>query len=790
MGDDTLAPAAIAETRADALVAATVADTADDTEIGTNDNVFPNGDSLGGHVADEQVLHGFNVVHLDSAGVVPDFPGVLASDPISEFATLPSDPISQFQSLPESPGQCADLFGVESLVGSGVDESMDRLNLRRVMGSQCGESCGVGSECLDNVEVSVEVATHEVSPNCDHSAALQAFSQSLQMNAPKFMWETDEFLSAVFSPGASVVDQLFKPVSLKRPSPGFVDLTDDRMDEAPIVKALRKGAVRPIYLGSFSRSSGENECNKRKSYLSGWVTLVLINLDAFSALQDAIAEAEHPDRECIMRCLAECFAAKATSTLGKRLGSMSRYASHCEKIQSHAFPLSERSLYSYLSALNNDPGVSASAGKSFLEAVRFSAAVLGLHGLERDKVPPRVSGLAEMLARRAPCVKQASPLTVQQVALLEETCCNADSIQDRILVGGLLLMLYSCARASDMARVVKLVIDRVDPSRVGSDKQFVAGFIEAGALQTKGARSQAHKRTLLPLVAPMAGISDWKWWDSYLQAREAMGMVDKHGLAHPLLCRFDGQGCALTDALQASEIGCYLRNVLKVEHASSNDIRSHSLKVTMLSWMAKAGCSLSVRRSLGHHLDPGSRSATIYSRDAMAPPLRELCRILKMVADGTFAPDNTRSGRFRDESQAIPAAQTRAESDAESVESYEMPFSEKWVGDTDDSGTDASSDAGGESDGELLDTTTLWELVAPRDRPNLVQVKPGFETRMHIQSHVMHLLALGQDRFVCGRMVSDRYKAVAQGASCECTRCQTCYMSRLTMDGARLDSLS
>ena len=55
--------------------------------------------------------------------------------------------------------------------------------------------------------------------------------------------------------------------------------------------------------------------------LSEWlVTLVLINSDAFSALQDALAEAEHPDRECIMRCLAECFAAKATSTLGNVWG--------------------------------------------------------------------------------------------------------------------------------------------------------------------------------------------------------------------------------------------------------------------------------------------------------------------------------------------------------------------------------------------------------------------------------------------------------------------------------------
>ena len=450
----------------------------------------PNDDSHDGHVVVEPVLHGCYEFPVESAGADTEFSGALASDPISLFATLSSDPISQFQSLPENCEPSANFSGYEHLDEGGIDESMDRLNLRRALGSECDENRSVGaSDFLDGAGISVDVATHEVSPNCNHSAALQAFNQSLQSSAPKFMWETDGFLSAVFSPGSSVVDQLYRPVTLKRPSLGFVDLTDDRLDEAPIAKALRKGAAKPIYLGSFSRASGENECNNWKFYLSGWVTLVLINSEAFSALQDAIAEAEHRDRECIMRCLAECFAAKATSTLGKRLGAMSKYASHCEKAHLIAFPLSERSLYSYLSALHDDSNSSASVGKSFLEAVRFSAALLGLHGLERDKVPPRVSGLAELLARRAPCVKQAMPLSVQQVALLEETCCNADALQDRILVGGLLLMLYSCARASDMARVVKLVIDRVDPDRDGSQRQFVAGFIEASALHTKGARS-------------------------------------------------------------------------------------------------------------------------------------------------------------------------------------------------------------------------------------------------------------------------------------------------------------
>ena len=728
-----------------------------------------------------------------------DATGVPASDPISQFQTVLSDPISQFLT-PVAPDTNVDgtfdgddnasaVSGHDAslLFGSGVFESFNRLNMKRALGSDdIGSPSSGHLDAGDKASNSVHDATHEVSPNFDHANTLQAVNQSLQLITPKFMWETDGFLGTVFGQGGSVVDQLFNTFPLKRPVPSFIDITDDRMDEAPVVKALRKGAVKPIYLNSFSRASSENEGSKRRSFLSGWATLVLIDCSAFSAFDDALSGHSEPDRENVLRCLTECFAAKATSTVGKRLGSMSKYAAHCEAKGLIAFPLSERSLYDYMSELHQNLKTSASAGRSFLESIRFSAALLGLHGLAKDKVPQRVTGLAELLASRAPSIRQAIPLTVQQVAKLEETCCNADAIQDRVLTGGLLVMLYSCARASDMSRVVKLVIDRVDSGGAALDEKDVAGFIEACALHTKGARSSAHKRTLLPLVAPMVSVSGRRWWDSFLQAREAMGMTHKGGLAYPLLGRFDEQGAPVADALQASEIGCYLRDVLRVAHANFNEVRSHSLKVTPLSWLAKAGSSLTLRRSLGHHLDPGSRSATIYARDAMAPPLRELCRVVRLIADREFFPDNTRSGRFKGELQPAATEQTAQDSEAESHGSYEMPFSERLGGDTDDSNTDASSDAGGDSDKDVLDTTTLWDLVEPKHRPNLVRIKPGLETWMHTQSRVMHLLAEGGSKFICGRLASERYSAVSRGASCECTRYQVCYTSKHVIKEARL----
>ena len=54
-------------------------------------------------------------------------------------------------------------------------------------------------------------------------------------------------------------------------------------------------------------------------------------------------------------------------------------------------------------------------------------------------------------------------------------------------------MLYSCARSSDIARVVEVVVDRVQCAEGEMPTDGIAGFI---ALHTKGARSQVHKRTL------------------------------------------------------------------------------------------------------------------------------------------------------------------------------------------------------------------------------------------------------------------------------------------------------
>ena len=85
----------------------------------------------------------------------------------------------------------------------------------------------------------------------------------------------------------------------------------------------------------------------------------------------------------------------------------------------------------------------------------------------------------------------------------------------------------------------------------------------------------------------------------------------------------------------------------------TDELGTHSCKRTLLSIAAKAGMSLSQRRLLGGHTRADDKAVIIYSRDHLAAPLRELQKVIELVRRGVFAPDVTRSGRWRDERDSI-----------------------------------------------------------------------------------------------------------------------------------------
>lgn len=74
-----------------------------------------------------------------------------------------------------------------------------------------------------------------------------------------------------------LVDELFKPVTLKRPATDLQRELIDVEDECdhPLTKAFKAGMSKPFFMQALGRSSLENDEARRQTLLGAWATLVL-----------------------------------------------------------------------------------------------------------------------------------------------------------------------------------------------------------------------------------------------------------------------------------------------------------------------------------------------------------------------------------------------------------------------------------------------------------------------------------------------------------------------------------
>ena len=200
-----------------------------------------------------------------------------------------------------------------------------------------------------------------------------------------------------------------------------------------------------------------------------------------------------------------------------------------------------------------------------------------------------------------------------------------------------------------------------------SDVQFVSrfitdfqkdggGFLELRALSVKTSVSMEAKRTFMPIVIPAVGILGSTWAKTWVSDLQAQGIIvedkDVEGECSVV------KGCLLPETLSdgswastpysSSNASKWLRELLRTYGALKVDdqVATHSLKSTPLSWAAKFGLPIEDRELLGHHSIGKHRSALTYSRDAQARCVRLYMNIITKISSGEFDPDLTRSGRF------------------------------------------------------------------------------------------------------------------------------------------------
>lgn len=355
------------------------------------------------------------------------------------------------------------------------------------------------------------------------SATQKGFAQTLELQKRQLIWERDSFLSASFEKG-NVVDNLIPHVSIERPATLPVDLAGDEVDAAPSYKALRRGQFKSLYSRSIKQSAVVHEETQSAIFTSGWTSIVLLKFSAFATFDRVRCESlEAETRTVVYKTVVECLSRKATSTVGKRLGAMRRFAEFWTARALPPFPLVDSCIHAGLLWLSTDSHARGSSGKSFWVAASFARLMLGLRSRELQLVSQHVTGLTDSLVKHAPVIEQEIALTVEQIKRTEMICCNSESLQDRVLVGSILLMIHGSTRASDMARAMRSLFARDVRQLNEREANEPEGFVELAVLGNKGARNDVHRRLPLPVVDPMVSLRGAKQWDVFLGARIALG---------------------------------------------------------------------------------------------------------------------------------------------------------------------------------------------------------------------------------------------------------------------------
>ena len=217
---------------------------------------------------------------------------------------------------------------------------------------------------------------------------------------------------------------------------------------------------------------------------------------------------------------------------------------------------------------------------------------------------------------------------------------------------------------------------------------------------------------------------------------------------------------------------------------------SRSLKATCLSWVAKAGVSPPLRKLLGYHVDATELSVNTYSRDLLAPPLRELVRVLSLIASGAFSPDTTRSGYFafndpgaQDGNDAAPAVLPQPPSASVSADTTAVT-AESALGPTSPQ-SPRTSDSDSSSLEEVVPESTEEDLGDPDESPAAAlaafkqpffSVQPPFLLVQHQKLRTIHIAGGdSEERLLCGRTSTDRFLSVGQVVHQPFPKCKQCF---------------
>jgi hypothetical protein len=312
-----------------------------------------------------------------------------------------------------------------------------------------------------------------------------------------------------------------------------------------------------------------------------------------------------------------------------------------------------------------------------------------------------------------------------------------------------------------------------DAQYIDTEPEVVGEFLEAVMPRTKTSGRAGRRKRLLRVAAQAVGVSGKPWAAAWLAARAAEGLSASKDAPFMPSLRSDGWGPSAMSNTEATEA---LRAVLVRGGVREQDVDSvgmHSCKTTLLAWAAKAGLQLAVRKLLGYHTSSADETAVLYSRDAMAGPLRELSGLLKAVRDHAFCPDVGRSGWWW-----TPEGSSATEPQQGPSESNPSPEAER-EGQPPERAESvcSSSDDSGASDRHVEDVLAgddVLQALARRQAVTPREVRPG-RLVMHCRWGTFHRERPEGGRLWCGRPLGEDHLEVESPPAFLSPSCRTCF---------------
>ena len=599
-----------------------------------------------------------------------------------------------------------------------------------------------------------------------YSLEARVATRSLNMGFPgvlsfprEVMWSTDSFAC---NPMGSMWDLSWPEHS----STDAMDTAEPPDQILPIFVANPKP-----WKGSVVHSKGWSDAidANRSQALEIWKSLILssgsatkVGRDLLRAQEDSLGEAK------VRQIIDDVFAKRASSTLRTRSTSMLQFIRWRSSVglETPPFPIDESEAYDYICFLRSE-GAPKSKAPRFREAANFCGALLGFD-FDDISQSARIDGACIGTVFKP--VQKCDPLTAVQVQSLEEQIYDLPDLE-AVLVGFCLYVLHGRLRWSDaQCTESEPVLDSTESG---------CGYLIANLYHHKTAdKNSLLRHRLLPVSCISPGLSTHCWASEWLRRRARLGLRAARGV--PLMpCPLNAGGFD-TIPLDASRGAIFLREILgQLGHAPvlPQRIRTHSLKTTILSWMAKAASSENLRSVAGYHVGK-SRSTLEYDRDSLAPVMHHLEGLFQLIRLGIFSPDCTRSGRWTGRFKSVDLALASLQGDRPDGEG-EAPDAFSDVEEQSEVHSQAGDPVSDEEFAEGLQSVQQLAARIPVETPALPP-----QVFMHKTSKVFHIPRADHPSsegeitiLVCGRTANVNYELVPMPTICV-AKCSGCWASR------------